>query len=60
MKVLVSSALLTGAAIAGDYSLTRTLADAVDYTMLDLTTSGTKWTMSVQSVFDEDTGYNWI
>ena len=61
MKVSVAlMALLTLQAIAGDYSLERTLADPVEYELLNLGANGIIWKMYVQSVYDEDTGYEWL
>ena len=56
-------ALLTAMASASDYSLTRSRGDPVRY---DLIASATNtptdltWYMMVQSVYDNDTGYEWI
>ena len=63
MKVFTGLALLTPA-LAGDYGLFRSNADAVQYTLLDLKDSNgattMKWSIDVQSVFELDTGYEFI
>jgi len=54
-------ALLTATAYASDYSIVRTRGPPVTYNLMDPTVTSTlSWTMNVQSVYDNDTGYEWI
>ena len=59
MKLFLGSNIaLLASSQATDFSLTRTLADSVEYTILEETGTSTVWKIGVQSVFDEDLGYN--
>ena len=59
MKLFFGSNLaLLAASQATDFSLTRTLADSVEYEILNQSGTSTVWKIGVQSVFDEDLGYN--
>lgn len=56
-------ALLTAIVSASDYSITRTLGEPIEYKLIESTTnqpSDLTWSIFVQSVFDNDTGYEWI
>ena len=56
-------ALLTAMASASDYSITRTLGEPIQYWLIQNTTtrpSEQQWYMNVQSVYDNDTGFEWI
>ena len=56
-------ALLTAMVSASDYSITRTLGEPIEYKLIESTTnqpSDLTWSIFVQSVYDNDTGYEWI
>jgi len=55
-------ALLTATTYASDYSIVRTRGPPVTYNLFSSTTvtSPIDWKMNVQSVYDNDTGYEWI
>ena len=54
----VALALLTLKASGTEYSITRTLAEPVEYTLITLT--DINWKLSVSSEYDEDTGKEWL
>jgi len=59
MKVFTGLSLLTPAlGVIGDYGLFRNNEGAVTYNLLEL--NDIKWTIDVQSVFELDTGYEFI
>ena len=56
-------ALLTAMVSASDYSITRTRGEPIEYKLIESTTnapSDLTWSIYVQSVYDNDTGFEWI